>query len=216
MGEAVKTPGRRERKALETRRRVLEAAETLFVRDGYAASTMTAIADTADVAVQTLYAVFGTKRSILTELLAAHVVGDQEAATLQDREAWQAMERESDPRRQLSLLAAIATRIGGRIAALYQVIAAAAASDPEIAELYRRQQQARYRDQRRVARSLSRHGALRDGLGQAHATDILWTLANPHTYLALVHERRWTTDEYERWLAQALIATLLPEPTSRA
>jgi AcrR family transcriptional regulator len=216
MGEAVKTPGRRERKAHETRRRVLEAAETLFVRDGYVASTMTAIADTADLAVQTLYAVFGTKRSILTELLAERVVGDQEAATLQERQAWQAMEEESDPRRQLTLLAAIATRIGTRIAALYQVTASAAASDPEIAELYRRQQQARYRDQRRVARSLSHRGALREGLGEAHATDILWTLANPHTYLVLVHERQWTTDEYERWLTQALIATVLPEPTPRA
>ena len=64
----------------------------------------------------------------------------------------------------------------------------------------------------RVASSLSRHGALRDGLGEAHAADILWTLASPHSYLGLVHERRWTTEEYERWLARALIASLLPEP----
>ena len=140
------------------------------------------------------------------------VVGDQEEATLQERQAWQAMEAESDPRRQLALLAAIATRIGGRIAVLYQVIAAAAACDPEIAQLYRRQQQDRYRDQHRVASSLARHGALRDGLGEAHAADILWTLASPHSYHALVHERRWTAEEYERWLAQALIASLLPEP----
>ena len=210
MGEPVKTTGRRERKALETRLRVLAAAETLFARNGYAASTMTAIAETADVAVQTLYAVFGTKRAILTELLAARVVGDQGEATLHETEAWQAVERDSDPRRQLALLAAIATGIGSRIGVLYQVIAAAAASDPEIAELYRRQQQNRYGDQRRVASSLSRGGALRDGLDEAHATDILWTLANPHSYLALVHERGWTTEEYECWLAQILIATLLP------
>ena len=38
------------------------------------------------------------------------------------------MEREAEPRRQLALLAATATRIGGRIAALYEVMAAAAAS----------------------------------------------------------------------------------------
>ena len=214
--EPVKIPGRRERKARQTRLRVLEAAETLFVRDGYASSTMTAIAETADLAVQTLYAVFGTKRAILTELLAVRVAGDQEEAPLRERQAWQAMETENDPRRQLALLAGIATRIGSRIAVLYQVTAAAAGCDPEIAQLYRRQQQDRYRDQHRVASSLSRHGALRDGLGEAHAADILWALASPHSYLALVHERQWTTEEYERWLAQALIASLLPEPAGSA
>jgi TetR/AcrR family transcriptional regulator of autoinduction and epiphytic fitness len=214
MGELVKTLGRRERNALATRRRVLDAAETLFIRDGYTASTMTAIADMADVAVQTLYAAFGTKRAILTELLAVRVVGDDEATPLQDREEWEAMKSESEPRRQLALLAAIATRIGSRIAALYLVMAAAAGSDPEIADMYQRQQQARYRDQRVVARYLSRKGALRTGLSEAHAADILWTLANPHTYRALVHERQWTTDEYERWLTLVLISALLEEPAT--
>ena len=97
MDALVKTPlGRRARKALETRRRVLDAAEALFTRDGYAATTMTAIADQADVAVQTLYAVFGNKRALLTELIDARVVGDDHAGPLPDREDWQAMEREVD------------------------------------------------------------------------------------------------------------------------
>ena len=77
---------RREQKALATRRRILEAAEMLFVRDGYAATTIAAIADPADVAVQTVYAVFGTKRAMLNELLAVRVVGDDEAAPLKDRD----------------------------------------------------------------------------------------------------------------------------------
>ena len=43
----------------------------LFIRDGYTATAIAAIAAAADVAVQTVYAVFGTKRAILAELLAA-------------------------------------------------------------------------------------------------------------------------------------------------
>jgi TetR/AcrR family transcriptional regulator, regulator of autoinduction and epiphytic fitness len=89
--------GRRARKALETRRRVLDAAEALFTRDGYAATTMTAIAEHADVAVQTLYAVFGSKRALLTELIDSRVVGDDHAGALPGREDWRAMEREPDP-----------------------------------------------------------------------------------------------------------------------
>jgi AcrR family transcriptional regulator len=213
MHEPVKSGrGRRQRKAQATRRRVLDAAETLFTRDGYATTTMAAIAEEADVAVQTVYAVFGTKRAILIELLPVRVVGDDDGTPLQDRQDWQDMEREADPSRQLALLASIATRVGNRIAALYGVMAGAAGSDPEIAEMYRRQQQARYTDQRRVARSLSRKGALRTGLSEARATDIMWAIANPSTHRSLIGERGWAADEYERWLAQVLISALLKEP----
>jgi TetR/AcrR family transcriptional regulator of autoinduction and epiphytic fitness len=215
MNEGVNTqPGRRERKALETQRRVLEAAETLFVRDGFAATTMTAIAEAADVAVQTIYAVFGTKRAILTRLLDIRTVGDDQAARLQDRDDWHAMERETNPLRQLTLLAAISARIGARIGALTEVMAAAAGSDPEIAALYELRQQARYEDQRHLARSLASKGALRAGLSEAHATDILWTLANARTYRTLVTERRWAIKEYEPWLADVLACSLLAEPAT--
>ena len=217
MDEPVKLGlGRRERKAQATRRRVLDAAEALFIRDGYARTTMAAIAEEADVAVQTVYAVFGTKRAILTELLAVRVVGDEDGTALGDRQDWQDMEREVDPRRQLALFASIATRIGDRIADLYEVMAGAAGSDPEIAAMYRRQQQARYTDQRRVARALSRKGALRAGLSEAHATDIMWTIANPRTHRNLIGERRWATEEYERWLTQVLISALIEEPAGHA
>jgi AcrR family transcriptional regulator len=209
VNEPVKPPGRRQRKALETRRRVLDAAEALFVRDGYTATTIAVIAEAADVATQTVYAVFGTKRALLTELLALRTVGDDEAAPLRDREDWRAMEAEADPRRQVALLAAIATRIGVRMAALYDVIAAAASSDPEIAEVYRQQQLARYKDQRRVARSLGKKGVLRSGLSEVQATDIMWAIANPRTYRALVDERRWAAEEYESWLGELLASALL-------
>jgi AcrR family transcriptional regulator len=209
--------GRRARKALATRHRVLDAAENLFVRDGYAATTIAAIAEEADVAAATVYAVFGNKRAILSELLAIRVVGDDDAipprfpARLQSRDQWQAIEREPDPRRQLALVAALATQIGDRVGGLYQVLAAAAGSDQEIAELYRNQQQARYTDQQRLAGSLARKGALRQGLSETTATDIMWAIANPTTHHALIGERGWTPGQYEQWLARMLICALLPE-----
>ncbi|MBJ7596872.1 helix-turn-helix domain-containing protein [Candidatus Nephthysia bennettiae] len=212
MDAPVKTPfSRRARKALETRRCVLDAAEALFTRDGYAATTMTAIADQADVAVQTLYAIFGNKRALLTELIDARVVGDDHAGSLPDREAWQAMEGETDSRRQIALFAAIATRIGSRSAAINEVLAAAAGADAEIAAVYEQQRQYRYRDERRLARSLARKGALRAGLSETQAADIIWAIATTHTYRALVGDRQWTADQYEHWLADLLARALLIE-----
>lgn len=216
MDQSVKvTPGRRQRKAQATRDRILDAAEVLFVRDGYAATTITTIAEEADVAVQTVYAVFGNKRAILTELVAARVVGDDDPAPLRERLEWQALEAETDPRQQLVLLAATATRIGSRTADLYAVMAAAAASDSEIAGTYQRQQEARYADQRRMALSLAGKDALRPGLTDAQATDIMWTLANPHTYRTLVIERGWSPGDYEDWLARVLACSLLGQPLER-
>lgn len=213
MDETVKgAPGRRERKARETRRRILDAAERLFVRDGYASTTIVAIAEDGDVAVQTVYAVFGTKRAILTELLATRTAGEEEATPLRERADWKAMENETDPRRQLAELAALATQIGGRMADLYEVMAGAAGSDAEIAETYRTQQQLRYRDQRRVVRALARKGALRAGLSEARATDIMWAIANPRTYHALVRERGWTARAYESWLGELLVGALVDNP----
>ncbi len=206
-----RTSGRRARKALETRRRVLDAAEALFTRDGYAATTMTAIADRADVAVQTLYAVFGSKRTLLTELIDARVVGDDQAGPLPLREDWQAMEREGDPRRQVALFAAIATRVGTRSAAINEVLAAAAGADVEIAAVYEQQREHRYRDERRIARSLAHKGALRAGLSETQAADIIWAIATTRTYRALVGERRWTVDQYQHWLADLLASALLNE-----
>ena len=215
MNAPVKTTlGRRARKALETRRRVLDAAETLFIRDGYAATTMTAIADQADVAVQTLYAVFGNKRAILIELIDVRVVGDDHAGPLSDRNDWQAMERERDPSRQIALFAAIATRIATSSAAINEVMIAAAGADSEIAAIHEQQRHARYRDERRLARSLASKGALRPGLNAAQAADIIWAIATTRTYRALVGERRWTADQYERWLNDLLTRELLAEPTT--
>ena len=219
MEEAVKLDlGRRARKALATRHRVLDAAETLFIRDGYAATTISSIADQADVAVQTVYAVFKNKRAILTELLAVRVVGDDEVipqrfpARVYERPEWRAIGRERDPRRQLALLAGVATEIGSRIADLYQVLAGAAGSDPEMAELYRDQQQARYKDQQGLARSLARKGALKEGLSETKATDIMWAIANPNTYHALIAQRRWTPGQYQQWLTELLVCSLLGAP----
>jgi AcrR family transcriptional regulator len=214
--DAVKpSTGRREHKALLTRHRILDAAEVLFVRDGYTATTIAAIAQEADVAVQTVYAVFRNKRAILQELLAVRVLDDDEAipqrfpARVHTRDDWLALEREPDPRRQLGLLAAVATHIGSRIAGIYQVLAGAAGSDREIAVLYRDQQQARYKDQQRLARSLGRKGALRAGLSEKKATDIMWAIATPNTYHALVVERGWSKQDYEQFLAETLSSALL-------
>ena len=114
-----------------------------------------------------------------------------------------------------TLLAAIATRIGDRMAALYDVIAGAAGSTP------RSRTCTGASSEPATPTNVVSHGRcharvhLRSGLSEAHATDIMWAIANPNTHRRLVAERRWTGDEYERWLAHALTCSLLETESAR-
>src|SRR5690349_16397972 len=78
---------KRVRDAPGTRRRMLEAARELFVRNGYGATTLKEIADRAGVAVQTIYFTFGNKRVLLKELVDVAIAGDLEPVATMDR-AW--------------------------------------------------------------------------------------------------------------------------------
>jgi hypothetical protein len=94
---------------------------------------------------------------------------------------------------------------------VFAQLEAAAGADPEATQLLAEHDQRRYQTQRRLARSLHRRKQLKPGLAAREAADIIWTLASERTYLALVRDRGWKGDNYERWVAQQLIATLLPQ-----
>jgi TetR/AcrR family transcriptional regulator, regulator of autoinduction and epiphytic fitness len=200
----------RARQARETRRRIVEAAARLFVRDGYAATSIGAIAREAGVAVPTVYAALKSKAGVLRAVVDLTVRGDDEAAPLASRAEWREMEREEDPRAQLAMFTRIHRRIGDREAAVFAQLEAAAGTDPEATQMLAEHDDRRYQTQSRLARSLRRHGRLKPGMTAREATDAIWTLASERTYLAMVRDRGWEPEKYERWLAGQLEAALLP------
>ena len=200
----------RTRQALETRRRIVEAAARLFVRDGWSATSMGAIAEEAGVAVPTVYASLRTKANILRAVVDLTIRGDDESIPLASQPAWQEMEQQPDPRGRLAQFARLHRGICDREAAVFAQIEAAAGADPEATELLAEHDRARYETQRRLARSLHRDGHLRPGLSARRAADSIWTLASERTYLAMVRDRGWRPADYERWVAEQLVAALLP------
>jgi TetR/AcrR family transcriptional regulator, regulator of autoinduction and epiphytic fitness len=200
----------RARQARETRRRIVEAAARLFVRDGYAATSIAAIAEEAGVAVPTVYAGLRSKAGVLRAVVDLTVRGDEGEAPLSSRPDWQEMERQADPREQLALFARLHREIGDREAAVFAQLEAAAGADPEATQMLAEHDDRRYQTQTRLARSLQRKEALRPGLTAREAADLIWTLASERTYLALVRDRGWKPEEYERWVAEQLEAALLP------
>src|SRR5680860_1237012 len=81
----------REEQALTTRRRIREAAADLFTRDGYVATSMTAIADAADVSRPTVFNTFGSKAELLREIAGVRLAGDDEPIDVLSRPQGRAM-----------------------------------------------------------------------------------------------------------------------------
>jgi AcrR family transcriptional regulator len=202
----------RSRQASETRSRIVEAAAELFVRDGYAGTSMSVIAAQAGVAVPTVYATLRSKAGILRAVIDMTVRGDDESRPLSSRPAWQEIERESDPREQLKEFASVHRGICDREAAIFAELEAAAGGDPEATQMLRDHDARRYETQSRLARILRERNQLKPSMTATQAADAIWTLASERTYLALVRDRGWTPTRYEGWVAEQLVAALLPAP----
>src|SRR5260221_9857482 len=95
----------RQRQAEETRQRILEAARSLFESQGYAATTLEAIAELAEVSPKTLGAVFGSKRALLAEVINPEAFSTPVKLLIEELRATE------DPSRQLSLVDRKSTRL---------------------------------------------------------------------------------------------------------
>ena len=66
----------------------------------------------------------------------------------------------------------------------------------------------------RNARNLSAAGHLRRDLSIKLAGEIMWTYSSPELYELLVLTRGWPLQRYSDFIADAMIAALLPPPTA--
>jgi AcrR family transcriptional regulator len=192
---------------------VTEAARTLFLERGYPATTVDSITDLSGVPAATVYRLFSSKLGILKALLDVSIAGDDEAGPLQERPHVRALLAEPDPGNQLSGFAGVTCGIMSRTEPVHRILVSAAASDPDAAALLERQTQHRQQGQALIARALARARALRPGLRERDAADIIHALMSPEVYRLLVGDRGWSTERYEQWLGRTLIDQLLPPRT---
>lgn len=214
MSEPVKSRGydntRRQAQVRRTRADVVTAARDLFVQRGYSATTIEAIGEAAATPLATVYRLFRCKRNILAAVLDTSFAGDDEPIAMHERPAVRAAFAETDPRRLLTGFAHICRELLDRSAPVQQVLRGAATVDPEAAELLALVNSQRLEGQSRIAHALAVRGALAGGVAEATAADTIYALMAPETHHILTVERAWSADRYERWLARALCALLLP------
>lgn len=195
-----------------TRAAVVDAARTLFVERGYAATTLEAISRLSDTPQATVYRLFSSKLGILKAVLDVSIGGDDRAVAMADRPEVRSLLSDPDPHRQLAAFAALVRRVMERSAPVHRILADAARADDGAGALLAEIARQRQAGQRRVARVLARSRSLRTGLRERDAADLIHALASPEVYGLLVLDRRWSGNRYESWLAVTLADQLLPQP----
>jgi AcrR family transcriptional regulator len=200
---------RRRAQAEATRAEILAAAQRLLEREGYAATTMAAVAAEAGVALKTVYVAFATKSGLLRALWNVLLRGDADDAPMGDRPWYREMLAEPDPGARLDRMARQSRAVKDRAGPLLVVIREAAPGDADVAALWDRIE-GQFRDLLDpLARTFAEEGSLRPGLDPGRAADVLWALNHPDVWRLLVRVRGWSADEYEVWLAGAFRRELL-------
>jgi AcrR family transcriptional regulator len=195
--------------AAETRRRVLDAALALFLERGYAGTTIKAVAEAAGVSPETVYKGFGGKGGLAKAVYDVALAGDDEPVPVADRPVFQELGESTDPRRTLEIYAELARGIADRAGPLMGVLLDARGADDEVAALFAETDAERLIGAEMLVALLEGLGALRSDLAADAARDIVWTFISWEVHQLLVARRGWSSDDYERWLAESLATQLL-------
>jgi AcrR family transcriptional regulator len=195
----------RQRQADETRTRIAAAARSLLTESGYAGMTIPAVARAAGVAVPTVYAIFGSKKGIVAELLNEARFGEEYQALVKEAQ------KVSDPLERLMFAATIATQIYQSEVPVENLLRGAGALAPELANAEEERDCQRYEIQAYLIDALQSAKLLRPGLEREEARDILWSLTSRDMFRMFVRERRWTPAEFEAWLQETLKRSLVKQ-----
>ncbi|HEY0493459.1 MAG TPA: helix-turn-helix domain-containing protein [Candidatus Dormibacteraeota bacterium] len=199
----------RQAQARTTRAALLAAATRLFVRQGYAVTTVDQIADEARVARATVFTSVGGKAALLKAAYDVAIVGDDAPVALVERGRSKEILGEADPGKMLADYAAISTEICSRLAPLHVVLRAASSADPETRALWELLQRQRRMGADNLLRPILQKRRLKKGLDPMAAADLIWTLNDPGLYHTLVIECGWPVERFQAWLAETLQTQLL-------
>jgi AcrR family transcriptional regulator len=207
----VETEGRATRRQVQadaTRADVVRAAARLFASQGYVASTLETVAREAGVALQTIYNAVGNKRALLEAALDLTVSGAEAPRSVPGFMA-ERTAAAADADAVIEVLADWFAEAMPRTAGIFRAIEEAAAVDPRAGELASRRARQRLTNYALAADELARRGELRRGLDREDAAALIWSVAHPGVYRALVLDGGWAPARYRAWIADVLRAGLL-------
>jgi AcrR family transcriptional regulator len=210
MRDEVKRPyrsARRREQAGETRQRIIRAAHDLFVNQGYGRTTMADVANAAGVAVETVYAAFRNKPTLLRQVWYATFRGDEQDIRLLDRPEIRAVLAEPDLATRLRAHAVALTPVFRRITPLLRALQGATTSEPAAAGMLAEFDERRLDAARHYARAAAATGQL--GVSEQECSDLLAATMEGGLWYRLVEERGWSEERFAHLLGSIWVAALV-------
>ena len=209
---------RRRADAEARQRRIVVAATDLFLEQGFGATSIDQIADAADVSAPTVYAIFGSKAGVLARAIDVAVAGDYDDTPVIDRALTFVDKFGNQPLQQSAAVAHFIRTANERVAPLDRVMEQAASTDPAIQEM-RTGLMAAIRADCTKAVEQSWRTALRPGMPESEAADVMAMMLSPFVFSMLTADLGWSPERYQRWIADALPKLLFddqnPDSTGR-
>lgn len=198
---------RRQEQAAETRRTTIAAANELFIAQGYGQTTIKQVAARAGVSVETVYATFGTKASLLRHVWYVDFRGDEADVALYDRQEMQSILAEPDLSERIRRHAVFVTASNRRIFPLLDALTGAAASEPDAAAMLAEWADRRLDVATRYAHAAAATGQL--GVSEEECRDVLFATMDGTLWAQLVGQRGWSDERFSTWLAATWIGALV-------
>lgn len=195
--------------AAETRERILRAGRKLLIERGYVAMTMQAVADEADVALDTIYASVGKKPALVELLFETAISNTDHAIVAEERDYVQRMRSSSSAREKLAIYASAVVAIQSRLAPLVHAVEIAGQAAPELAAIWKAISERRARNMKLLAADLIATGETRTDLAADEIADVIWVMSSPQHYLMFVEHRGWSKKQLEGWLADTWVRLFL-------
>jgi AcrR family transcriptional regulator len=201
MRKAVKPAGLRAARVAENEERIVRAANELFVRDGYQATTLTAVADVAGVAHRTVYVRFGSKAALLKRVIDVALVGDLAPIDVVSREWYRTATTAPTLEARIVALAEGSARLVGSAADVIMVAREGELTEPLLAAAARAGRAATRDAIRTFWTRACDDGLLPTGCDLTWLADTTSVLAHAETYLLMRETLQVTPEQYQTWLA---------------
>lgn len=199
---------RRQEIAHQNRQAVLDVAERRFLRDGYASTTIAAIAEEAGVSAELVYKVFKGKGGLVRAIYERRLAGAGPVPAYQRSD--QMREQHADPRTIVREWGLLTAEVAATLTPIRLLLRSAATADPDLAELLALIEEQRLDRMRHHAEFLAQREHLRPGVSVSEATDILWACSSVEFYELLVIQRKWPLPRYAQFITDFMTTGLLP------
>ena len=197
---------RRKDAALARRKKMLDSARQLFLRSGFAATTVSAIASGAGVSQETVYKTFGGKTGLVEELYRQGLLGRGPVPAYQRSDS---LRTNPDPYDVAYGWSRLAMEVGPGVTPIYLLVRDAALVDPGLNDLLREMDDDRYVRMTENAQYLEQAGHLREGVDKQAAADLMWSVTSPEMFELLVIRRSWSLDRWADYI-YTTVTSLLP------